>query len=158
MTRVLAIATIAVSLGFAAACDSPTDSGRFADTENLTYYPGLGVDLSRMTRTDSGLYYEDLATGSGEPIIAGDSIAVHYTGWLPDGTRFDTSRGDLPIEYTHGVGRVIAGWDEAIEGLQVGAQRKTVIPPHLGYGAMRMGPIPPHSTLVFEIEIVAIRL
>jgi FKBP-type peptidyl-prolyl cis-trans isomerase FkpA len=149
------IAAAAVVL--AAACDSPTDAGRFADTENLRYYPGLNVDLSRMTRTASGLYYEDLAEGDGPAIAAGDSIAVHYTGWLPDGTRFDTSRDGAPLEYRHGVGRVILGWDEGIEGLQVGSRRKLVVPPHLGYGGMRMGPIPPHSTLVFDVEIMAIR-
>jgi FKBP-type peptidyl-prolyl cis-trans isomerase FkpA len=138
------------------ACDSPTDPNRFADPERITYAQSLGINLSAMTRTASGMYYQDTQVGTGARPQPGDSIRVHYTGWLPDGTRFDTSRGGAPIEYRHGRGRVIPGWEEALATMNVGGMRKVVLPPSLGYGAYRVGPIPPNSTLVFEIELVRI--
>jgi FKBP-type peptidyl-prolyl cis-trans isomerase FkpA len=153
MRRFLFVASAAVLL---AGCGSSTDSNRFLDPEQIRYYPGLDIDLARMTKTESGLYYEDLVVGTGAGIASGDLIRVHYDGWLPDGTRFDSSRArGTPLEYTHGIGQVIAGWDELLADMLVGGRRKAVIPPHLAYGAQRRGAIPPNTTLVFDVELVA---
>lgn len=123
-----------------------------------TYAPVLGVDLDRMTRHDSGLYTEDLELGSGEIAESGDSIVVHYTGWLPDGFRFDSSVGADPFPVVIGTGEVIRGWDEGVPGMRVGGKRRLVIPPAMAYGARGAGDvIPPGATLVFDVELLEIR-
>ena len=108
--------------------------------------------------TDSGLKYEDLTTGDGEAAAAGNTVRVHYTGWLTDGTKFDSSldRND-PFSFPLGGGRVIRGWDEGVQGMRIGGKRKLTIPPQLGYGAAGAGGvIPPNATLVFEVELLEI--
>ena len=115
----------------------------------------LDIDLARMTKTESGLYYEDLVVGSGPTAAEGTRAVVHYTGWLTDGTKFDSShdRGEpYPLSLP---GRVIDGWNEGVPGMRVGGKRRLVIPPELGYGAVGSPPvIPPNATLVFEIELL----
>jgi FKBP-type peptidyl-prolyl cis-trans isomerase FkpA len=108
--------------------------------------------------TPSGLIYDELVAGSGAAARAGSDVLVHYTGWLTDGTKFDSSvdRGE-PFGFPLGQGQVIAGWDEGVEGMRVGGKRKLTIPPSLGYGAYGAGGvIPPNATLVFEVELLAI--
>ncbi len=102
--------------------------------------------------------FEDLSQGTGTPAKAGDTVSVHYTGWLSSGGKFDSSRDrDAPFEFRLGAGRVIRGWDEGVQGMQVGGTRRLVIPPALGYGAAGAGGvIPPHATLVFEVELLAV--
>jgi FKBP-type peptidyl-prolyl cis-trans isomerase FkpA len=110
------------------------------------------------TRTPSGLDIEDITIGEGDTAAAGQHVTVHYTGWLTDGTKFDSSkdRGD-PFDFPLGGRRVIAGWDEGVQGMRVGGVRKLTIPPNLGYGARGAGGvIPPNATLVFEVELLAI--
>jgi FKBP-type peptidyl-prolyl cis-trans isomerase len=108
--------------------------------------------------TDSGLKYVDMKVGDGESPQAGQLVTVHYTGWLEDGTKFDSSVDkNRPFEFTIGAGRVIKGWDEGVMTMKVGGKRKLTIPSELGYGARGIGPIPPNSTLIFEVELLAIR-
>ena len=110
------------------------------------------------TTTASGLAYEELAVGNGAEAASGLRVTVHYTGWLADGTKFDSSkdRGD-PFIFNLGMGQVIAGWDEGVAGMKVGGRRKLTIPPQLGYGARGAGgAIPPNATLVFEVELLAL--
>ncbi len=111
-----------------------------------------------MTQTTSGLHYEDIALGSGPAAQSGDQVQVHYTGWLEDGTKFDSSLDrNQPFGFPLGAGRVIQGWDEGVAGMQVGGTRRLVIPPELGYGARGAGgAIPPNATLIFEVELLAI--
>ena len=104
------------------------------------------------------LKIEDVVVGTGDPVKKGDTLRVHYTGWLPDGTQFDSSleRGQ-PFEFTLGQGMVIEGWEQGLLGMRVGGKRHLYIPPELGYGASGVGNvIPPNSSLVFEVELLAI--
>jgi FKBP-type peptidyl-prolyl cis-trans isomerase FkpA len=108
--------------------------------------------------TPSGLVYEDLVVGAGASARTGSNVLVHYTGWLTNGTKFDSSldRGQ-PFGFPLGKGQVIAGWDEGVEGMKIGGKRKLTIPPALGYGAYGAGGvIPPNATLVFEVELLSI--
>jgi FKBP-type peptidyl-prolyl cis-trans isomerase FkpA len=142
-----------------AACDSPTEPDRrWANPESIQYAAALNVDLAAMTKTASGLYWQDLRVGSGRAAVVGDSVRVHYNGWLPDGTLFDSSyERNMPITFMLGVGLVIKGWDEGLVGMQPGGIRKLVIKPDLAYGRGGKGPIPPLATLVFDVELLAIR-
>lgn len=110
-------------------------------------------------KTSSGLQYVDLVTGDGREAHAGETAFVHYTGWLEDGTKFDSSvdRGE-PFSFRLGAGRVIKGWDEGVVGMRIGTKRKLTIPPHLGYGSRGAGRIiPPNATLIFEVELLDLR-
>ena len=108
--------------------------------------------------TPSGLQYTELAEGGGEAAQAGNNVSVHYTGWLTDGTKFDSSVDrNQPFQFPLGAGRVIAGWDEGVCGMKVGGKRKLTIPSDLGYGPTGAGGvIPPNATLVFEVELLEI--
>ena len=108
------------------------------------------------TSTDSGLQYEDTAVGSGAEAKPGRNVVVHYTGWLTDGSKFDSSKDrNEPFDFNLGAGQVIKGRDEGVQGMQVGGVRKLTIPANLGYGARGAGGvIPPNATLVFEVEFL----
>jgi FKBP-type peptidyl-prolyl cis-trans isomerase len=147
--------TIGVGLllaGVACGDDGPTGP---IDPTELDFAPALGVELDQMTKTSSGLYYQDLVVGTGDEAVPGGSVTVHYTGWLHDGTQFDSSVGGDPASFS--LGEVIAGWSEGVPGMRVGGTRKLVIPPHLGYGSSGFaGVIPPNATLVFDIELLGV--
>ena len=101
---------------------------------------------------------EDLVVGSGAAASSGQKVTVHYTGWLGNGTKFDSSkyRKD-PFVFSLGKGQVIKGWDEGVQGMKVGGKRVLVIPPQLGYGARGAGGvIPPNATLMFEVELLRV--
>ncbi|WP_185711671.1 FKBP-type peptidyl-prolyl cis-trans isomerase [Conchiformibius steedae] len=104
------------------------------------------------------LIIEDLSLGNGAEAVKGKDITVHYTGWLTDGTKFDSSLDRRqPLTITLGVGQVIKGWDEGFAGMKVGGKRKLTIPPEMGYGARGAGGvIPPNATLVFEVELLKV--
>jgi peptidylprolyl isomerase len=122
-----------------------------------TFAPSLGVDMTAMTKTPSGLAYQDKVVGKGATATAGHTVSVQYTGWLPDGTKFDSSRDrNEPFDFPLGAGHVIPGWDEGVAGMKVGGRRLLVIPPALGYGAGGAGPIPPNATLVFDVELLGV--
>ena len=110
------------------------------------------------TTTASGLVIDDLETGSGETAVNGKMVSVHYTGWLTDGRKFDSSKDrNDPFNFPLGAGHVIRGWDEGVQGMQEGGKRKLTIPPELGYGARGAGGvIPPNATLVFEVELLKV--
>ena len=123
------------------------------------FSPALGVDTTAMTKTPSGLRYQDVTPGQGAEATADRTVSVHYTGWLPNGEKFDSSRDrDQPFSFTLGAGQVIAGWDEGVAGMKVGGRRKLVIPADLGYGTAGAPPdIPPGATLVFDVELLGVR-
>ena len=109
--------------------------------------------------TASGLIYEDTVVGGGAEAQVGQFVPVHYTGWLPNGSKFDSSKDrNDPFDFPLGQRHVIAGWDEGVQGMKIGGTRKLTIPPQLGYGARGAGGvIPPNATLVFEVELLAIQ-
>ncbi len=106
--------------------------------------------------TERGVQVTVIATGSNEdPSAVGDAVAVHYTGWLADGTEFDSSLGGEPFTFVLGSGQVIRGWEEGILGMSPGDQRRLIIPPDLAYGEQGFGnSIPPGATLTFDVELV----
>lgn len=109
-------------------------------------------------KTSSGLQYWDIKVGTGEQAKDGSKVKVHYTGWLTTGKKFDSSVGGPPYEFTLGRQEVIKGWDEGVAGMKVGGKRQLRIPPDLAYGEDGHPPqIPPNSTLVFDVQLVAVK-
>ncbi|RME48332.1 MAG: FKBP-type peptidyl-prolyl cis-trans isomerase [Deltaproteobacteria bacterium] len=119
---------------------------------------GKKMAEEKWTKTKSGLEYIDLEVGTGPSPARGEKVSVHYTGWLTNGKKFDSSRDrGRPFQFTLGVGQVIKGWDEGVASMKVGGKRKLKIPPELGYGARGAGNvIPPNATLIFEVELLDI--
>ena len=107
----------------------------------------------------SELIIEDLTTGQGDEAAAGKIVVVHYTGWLADGTKVDSCKDRTdPFDFPLGAGHVIRGWDQGVAGMKVGGTRKLTIPPEMGYGSRGAGGvIPPNATLVFEVELLAVK-
>lgn len=140
--RPLTLALAAAVLAAAAACgDSPV----------------APVNMARYSQTD-------LSVGTGTEAAEGSTVTVHYTGWLYNeeredqkGAAVDTSVGREPFTFTLGRGQVIAGWDRGVAGMKVGGTRRLIIPPSLGYGGTRRGPIPPWATLVFDVELLGVQ-
>ena len=109
--------------------------------------------------TPSGVRYVDLQLGQGDEAQLGKIVEVHYTGWLQDGTKFDSSRDrEHPFTFRLGAGDAIKGWDEGLLGMKVGGKRKLTIPPELGFGKQGIGSVvPPSAVLVYELELVGVR-
>ncbi|WP_199727774.1 FKBP-type peptidyl-prolyl cis-trans isomerase [Corallococcus sp. CA049B] len=132
------------------------DSSSSGDPAKVTYAESLGVDLSAMNKSESGLYTQDLVVGTGKEAVNKSYVYVHYAGWLPDGSMFDNSRArGEPIDFVLGNGDVIKGWEEGLIGMRVGGKRKLVIPSDLGYGSRGSAPvIPSNAVLVFDVELM----
>lgn len=114
--------------------------------------------MATQATTSASLQKEDSIVGTGAEATNGKRVSVHYTGTLTDGTKFDSSKDrNEPFEFTLGEGRVIAGWEQGVLGMKEGGKRKLTIPPELGYGQQAVGPIPPNSTLLFEIELLSVK-
>lgn len=128
----------------------------------LTSTLGVGGSMAENTQevtTSSGLKYVDQVVGTGDAAVAGKTASVHYTGWLENGKKFDSSvdRGQ-PFSFPLGAGQVIKGWDEGVQGMKVGGKRKLTIPSDLGYGSRGAGGvIPPNATLIFDVELLGVR-
>lgn len=138
-----------------AACDRGLGPGFDGNVtgppESIDFASSLNIDLARMTRQASGLYIENLVVGSGALAVDSGSVVVRYTGWLPNGRRFDTGQ----INAVLAGGSLVDGFTEGVLGMRVGGRRKIVIPPALGYGNSGQGVIPANATLVFDIELLA---
>ena len=129
-----------------------------ASIEQTTFAASLGVNLGASTKTANGTYYRDLVVGTGPAVATGQTISVRYTGWLANGTQFDSNitKPD-PLPFKIGSGQVIAGFDDGMVGAKVGTQRQLIIPPSLGYGPYDYGPIPGNSVLVFKVEVISVQ-
>lgn len=160
---------VVIALGFAACANQPVDrTGPAAPRNQSTATPdrtlkGAEMDSfvmpANLQSMPSGLQYVVDQPGTGSQPKAGQTVSVHYTGWLTDGTKFDSSRDrNKPFEFPLGQGRVIKGWDEGVAAMKIGEKRTLVIPPGLGYGARGAGGIiPPNATLVFKVELLGAR-
>ena len=133
-----------------------TPSYREVSAEDYNVAFPIRESIMSATTAPSSLIIEDIIVGEGRLAVAGQKVTVHYTGWLQDGEKFDSSKDrDEPFNFSLGRGRVIKGWDEGVQGMKVVGTRKLTIPPALGYGARgAAGVIPPNATLVFEVELL----
>lgn len=122
--------------------------------EEATFATPLGVDLAASTKTSTGLYWRDITVGTGAEAKSGSLVTMRYTGWLANGTQFDSNQSS-GFQFSLGAGEVIAGWDQGVPGIKVGGSRQLVIPPSLGYGASGNGPIPPNAILVFNVTMMS---
>ena len=155
MTKYARVGAIILVVGIAAAVVGQTASARKTpNTKAPTKVTGPGV------KTDSGLEYWDIRIGHGDPAKEGSHVRVHYTGWLTNGKKFDSSvDAGTPFDFTIGNGEVIKGWEEGVTGMRVGGKRQLRIPPSLAYGAQGTpdGTIPPNATLIFDVQLLAIQ-
>ena len=153
-TTTLLALTLALTLGCERGHDAATDAGSSAAGEKKAE-----TMAENMETTPSGLQYHDVKVGTGASPNTGQTAVVHYTGWLLDGKKFDSSKDrGQPFTFAVGRGQVIKGWDEGVATMKVGGTRILMVPPELGYGARGAGGvIPPNATLKFEVELLEIR-
>lgn len=155
MKRVL---SLVLPLFITAACSACAATSAAIAPESITFAPSLQVDLSAMERTSNGVYFRDLSVGQGPQVRRGQQAAVHFAGFLPDGTQIDAvAPPSAPVEFVVGEGKVIRGWESGIVGMRVGGQRQLVVPAAQAYGGRRVGQVPPNSTLVFVIKLASAR-
>lgn len=150
----VAIAIILALTAIFALAQSATKKPATPNTNSPTKVVGNGV------RTPSGLVYWDIRVGTGEAAKEGSHVRVHYTGWLTNGKKFDSSvDAGTPFDFTIGNGEVIKGWEEGVTGMRVGGKRQLRIPPALGYGTEGTpgGPIPPNANLIFDVQLLQVQ-
>ncbi|HEU4721841.1 MAG TPA: FKBP-type peptidyl-prolyl cis-trans isomerase [Gemmatimonadaceae bacterium] len=160
--RLRRLAAALLPLAFAA-CLEGTDYSTNAfpniPIEQTTFAAGLNVNLAASTKTATGLYYRDVAVGTGATATSTSRVSVYYAGYLANGTLFDSQTSPSapygPIQL--GAGTFIKGWEEGMVGMKVGGTRQLIIPPSLGYGATGNNAIPPNAVLVFTIQLVAVQ-
>ncbi|HKI31451.1 MAG TPA: FKBP-type peptidyl-prolyl cis-trans isomerase [Gemmataceae bacterium] len=146
---------LAVGFGILILLNTEPPGNNKEKEEQSDTFPGTEGDF---VKAESGLKYRDEKTGDGKEAASGDTVVVHYTGWLTDGTKFDSSRDrKKPIDFKLRRGDVIDGWVEGVAGMKVGGKRILLIPPDLGYKARGQGSIPPNATLVFAVELVDVK-
>jgi peptidylprolyl isomerase len=142
-----------------AGCLGDTTTGPTAERipiDCATLATSLAASEASLTTTSTGLKFRDQAVGTGATVTSGQTVAVHYSGCLVNGTKFDENTNvDPPLVFRLGASQVIAGFDQGIVGMKIGGRRQLVIPPALGYGGTQNGAIPPNSTLVFTVDAVA---
>jgi FKBP-type peptidyl-prolyl cis-trans isomerase len=148
---------LSVPLMLLAACQSGTDPGSPSNPATDTFATSLGVNIAQMTKISDALYIQDLVAGTGATAAAGRAITVNYTGWLADGTQFDTSIGKTPLTFTLGAQQVIEGWELGILNMKVGGKRRLVIGSAMGYGAGGNGLIRPNTTIVFDVQLLSVQ-
>jgi FKBP-type peptidyl-prolyl cis-trans isomerase len=148
---------IFVVLGFASGCGS-SEKPSASVQSNASSASSPAKVSGQPTTTASGLQYWDIVVGTGDTAIPGKPVSVHYTGWLTNGVKFDSSldRGK-PFVFPLGEGQVIKGWEEGVAGMKAGGKRQLRIPPSLGYGDSGAGGvIPPKATLIFDVELLGV--
>jgi FKBP-type peptidyl-prolyl cis-trans isomerase len=167
-SRLLQALLLFVTIAGLASCSKEEQSPYYFDAKKQRetddkliqeYLQKNSVDMSTVTQTSSGLYYQPLQAGTGVQVESGDKVEVHYTGILLDGTKFDSShdRNKTFVVNPVGAGRVIAGWDEGLKLMKVGEKARLYIPSHLGYGRYPQGSIPGNSVLIFDVEVISIQ-
>ena len=146
--RTLGLA-VAVTLALVACGGNPFGP----DPRDVEFAASLGIDLDNMTETDNGLFYRDDVVGTGAVAGAGDVATVAYTGWLPDGTEFDSG-----VSFTFQIDTpgIIAGFSQGVTGMQIGGERTIVVPSELGYGSERRGIVPADAVMVFKLTLTAL--
>jgi len=154
MKTSLASLIVAAVMTAGLACSQPV-----AQSSSSAGAAPANASAAKEVTLSDGLKYTDDQVGTGTEATAGKTVSVHYTGWLLDGTKFDSSRDrGQPFSFPLGAGRVIKGWDEGVAGMKIGGKRTLVIPPDLGYGARGAGGvIPPNATLKFEVELLDVK-
>ncbi len=154
-SRRIAVASIlAVSASLSACASEIITVPDAVPIEQTTFAASLAVNLAASTKTANGAYYRDITVGTGAVIVNGQTITARYTGWLSNGTQFD-SNTTTGFPFAFGTGRVIAGWDEGLQGTRIGGKRQLIIPATLGYGSNGFGSIPGNAVIVFNVEIVS---
>ena len=141
------------------ACSQKENQTMAVEQKSVSGQKSPSAATDKYVKTASGLSYLDIIPGAGASPSLGKQVKVHYTGWLENGTKFDSSldRGQ-PFVFLIGAGQVIPGWDEGVMSMKVGGKRKLIIPPQLGYGTTGAGGvIPPNATLIFEVELLDIQ-
>ena len=146
-----------IPLALAAACLTGTDPGTPSNPATETYASSLGVNISQMQKISDALYYQDLIVGTGATAATGRSVSVTYTGWLVDGTQFDSNVGKTPSSFVLGQGLVIQGWELGILGMRAGGKRRLVIGSDLAYGSAGYLDIRPNTTLVFDVQVLSVQ-
>ena len=152
MKRFVITAVLVLTTSSLTALASAQTSATHPSASAPTKVTGDGV------KTASGLQYWDIQVGTGDVAKRGSRVKVHYTGWLTNGKKFDSSVGSAPFPFTIGKGEVIKGWDEGVTGMKVGGKRQLRIPPELAYGEQGYpGAIPPNATLIFDVQLLAVQ-